>query len=72
VLQAIHLGVVAPLQAKMLAAPAAGGDKKGQDAATRVLLKQWASLHSRRTALAVLAFGSAVCGVMLLGKGSRL
>lgn len=44
-------------------AKAAAADDKA-----RGLLQRWAGLHSARTALAGFAFGSALCGVLLLNK----
>jgi hypothetical protein len=40
------------------------------EAATRQLLVKWTGLHNARTALLSLAFGSAVCGVLLVNRKS--
>ncbi|PSC68487.1 activating signal cointegrator 1-like isoform B [Micractinium conductrix] len=77
--------LVQPVNAKLKAAAEAAAaaqaspSKKGknagnnveQEAATREALRSYATLSVGRTVIASLAFGSALCGVLLLKKHSR-
>ncbi|KAL4436570.1 hypothetical protein ABPG75_003709 [Micractinium tetrahymenae] len=64
--------LIRPLNESLEAAAAAPAGKKAagaeDEAATRGMLRQYVTLSTARTAIATLAFGSALCGVLLLNK----
>lgn len=64
---AFAVGVIGPVNKKLRAAAA----KKEEEEEARSLLKKWVCLHTVRTGLSVLAFGSTLCGVLLLSKKAK-
>lgn len=70
-----HVTTLHPPHPRMQELPAPSGSPSKKDAKAlaaekqaRGLLARWSSLHSARTVLAGFAFGSSLCGVLLLNK----